>query len=166
MKSTIRFLVLLSSTVILVSVANAETPQTSTPAQAPAMDKTILTDVQLQKLDKDMASYGIPFTFNKAATDALGLTRNNDTLTIRELVMDTKNPLKKHIFARIPDGDGFIFLVAVVGSGRTYVTDSNQQLVAAVLASRTTTPVAIPVAQAQQELKDELAFWSKVADSR
>jgi hypothetical protein len=119
-----------------------------------------LTDNQLKKLDGFMPKFGLDVTLVKMVSDALGITHGAETLTIRELAIgDAPNP--KHAFSRIASG-GYLYILATSADARSYYIDTNQSLIAAVVVpANSTTPVAIPVALAQTQLKDEFAFWAK-----
>ena len=140
---------------------------TITAPAALAQTPPILSAEQLQKLDKAWAAYGHDTALNKTVTDALGLTRGDDTLPVRQVTAEGDgHPIALHAIERVPNGDGFILTILMAeGPARNYVIDGKQELVAAnVKSKQDLPPVAIPTAQARKELQEEIKFWRAIAD--
>ena len=125
-------------------------------------EKPLLSDQQVQRLAHFMVNFGIDSPLATAVTTALGLTKAGETKVFRQLNVPFDGHLA-HAYHRTEDG-GFLLVTASTVSARTFRADAKQQLVAAVDTKPGLAPVAIPVADAQAELKNELAYWANVAD--
>jgi hypothetical protein len=134
--------------------ANAQTPP-------------ILSAEQLQKLDKAWAAYGHDIALNKSVTDALGLTKGDDTLPVRQITVEGDgHPIALHAIERLPNSDGyFLTILMAEGPARNYAINGKQELIAANAKSKQDLPpITIPPAQARKELQEEIKFWRAIAD--
>jgi hypothetical protein len=145
----------------MVMPAPVIAPRTSTPAPA-ADEAPALTDAQVKILAKLLVDYGHDTALGSNVTSALGITAPGATITVRQI----STPFDGHLaraFHILSDG-GFLVAAVSAGNARTYRANAKQELVAAVDTKTGQAPVVIPVADAQRELKAELAFWAATAD--
>ena len=98
----------------------AVAPQMSAqPVTAP--DAVGLTAVQLQKLDGYMPKFGLNITLVKVVSDALGVTRGAEIITVRQLAIgEAPNP--EHVFSRVPAG-GYLYMMATTTEVRSFYID-------------------------------------------
>lgn len=138
------------------------------PAASPARtavrteERTALTDAQIEMLRKVNAEHGHDVVLPYVLTDALGLSSGAPGISTRQLSA-LVSPGRSRIYQRVTNG-GFLFIVTSPEGYKGYLADSHQDLVGAVSIKTGWSPVTIPVADAQKELKAELLFWIDVAN--
>lgn len=135
----------------------------NTPSAPTAAENFTLTDIQIQKLLKLTIDHGHDITIDQSVTAALGLTGPGESLTVRQVHVIT-NPQLGHAFQKAMKDDGYLFGTVYPDSFRVYRTNANQELMGAVEKHPNQVPVVIPVADAQQQLQVELAYWGTIAD--
>ena len=134
--------------------------------QAAAL-KPILSPVQIQKLQELMADHGHDSHVDPAIAKAVGLTKSDKPLVLRQLTMseDTSDHSQRtYAFQLTTSGGGLLLAVAFLDGVRVYRTNPKQELVAAILEEPHKPLVAIPLAEAQKGLKAELIYWAAIAD--
>ena len=124
--------------------------------------KPILSRVQIQRLQELMADHGHDSHVDPDLAKALGLTKDKEPVTYRQLTM-SENPQTTHSFQEMPRGGGLILAVAASDGLRAYRTNARQEVVAAVV-EPSKPPAAIPLAVARKAVRAELAYWSAIAD--
>ncbi|MFI5345427.1 MAG: hypothetical protein ACHQ51_03530 [Elusimicrobiota bacterium] len=141
--------------------APAAIPQTASAAPAAAAANP-LSDIQIQKLIKLTVDHGHDVTLSHFITNALGVTVPGELLTVRQVSIIVSPELSR-AFQKSKD-DGYLFLTITPAGYKVYRTDANEALIAAVEIPPGQGPVAIAVADAQQQLAAEIAYWGAIAD--
>ena len=137
-------------------------PQAAASASAVSAPEPILTAAQQKALVTLMATYGHDIALNSGITAALGITKGNDVLTLRQLGVNA-HPFG-HIYIPLPDG-GFMLIFNNRVAPASYRLDANLKLIAAVSKNGNEAPVVIPVPDAERSVHTELTFWADVADN-
>lgn len=129
---------------------------------AEVTEKPSLSDAQLEALSRLLVKYGLPGEVKPNVANALGLTKPGESLPMREL--NTTVEKKLHAY-HVIDGGYLLYAIYLGQESHIFRVNSKQELVASIkITPPITTPVVIPVADAQKELKDELTYWAGVAD--
>ena len=123
----------------------------------------LLTEKQQQKLAALLLSEGNSGPLNTNLTTALGLTKDKETMTVRQLVFTDDKGLN-HGYFRLPDG-GLLLMFLHDGTSWSYRLDSDLKLVAAFSKRKGVAPVVIPLSEAEAESQKQLSFWASVADT-
>lgn len=139
---------------ILSVNSNAQTSST-----APTPKPTLSADQQ-KKLATLRAAFGHDTVLDQLVTNALGITKGKEVLTLRQLTVD-KHPIM-HSYIPLPDG-GYLLVLADLDAAYSYRLDAHLKLVTAVRAAGNG-PVAIPVPDAERNAEVELVFWAALAD--
>jgi len=142
--------------------APALVPQT-TPSAPAAAENPPLSIIQIQKLLKLTIDHGHDIALDKYVTAALGLTAPGETLTLPQVSIAV-NPQLIRSFEKITSDGGYLFGAGTAASYKAYRTNANLELIAAVQKNTDQAPVAVPIAEAQQQLMIEIAYWGMVAD--
>lgn len=133
-----------------------------------------LSQAQLKKIGDALADKGKVVLAAKTVTDALGLTKNDETISSPALTVKERDNGLIHQFQPLPQGAGYI--VGNIGptTMEVYWADKNLVLVAAISSVHNMLTnslpnealvAAVPVAQAQPDFANELAYWATVADA-
>ena len=137
----------------------------STPHSAAGSAESIaepsLTGDQQKKLAALMAAYGHDVALSQPVTDALGLSKGGEVLTLRQLTVDEHPEL--HTYIPLADR-GFIFFFIDTTAARSYRLDGNFKFVAAVSKKKGQEPVVIPISDAYRNVQAEIAYWAALAD--
>lgn len=142
--------------------APALVPQTAPSAPAAAVN-SVLSDIQLQKLLKLTVDHGHDTQFDKIISDTLGITSGEETVIVRQVTIKVP-PAFRRAFQKIPTDGGYVFVYGTITDYAAYRTNANQEFVAAAVKNANQAPVAIPLAEAQQQFNVELAYWGTIAD--
>ena len=137
--------------------------QVATNANSVPTTKILLTEKQQQKLAALLLSQGDTVPLRTTVTTALGLTREGEVLTLRQL-MTTDGKKLDHVYIRCPDGG---LILAFFPNGAwccSYRFNSNLKLVAAVSKRKGVAPVVIPLSEAEAESQNQLSYWASIAD--
>jgi hypothetical protein len=128
-------------------------------------DSALLTPAQWAKLVKQMDQKGdvrdLPFKI----AESLGLTRGSQVMTVRELALEREG-YQHGIYRSVDPADTRIILAFRTPEKRwsAFVTDARFGLIAAIVWNAGETPVAWPTAEALPAFRNELTYWSVVAD--
>lgn len=137
-----------------------------TPAAEPASAAPLasvpakpLSEEQLQKICKWIADHGSVSTDIKKLTDALGLTKNDEKLTLPGMsTHDAENVI--YIIQILNDGKGYVVADVNHELFHVYWVDKNLDLVSAVSMIKGQTPAAMPIKDAAAGINHDLAFWA------
>lgn len=120
----------------------------------------LLSPGQLQKLLQLDVQYGNDTPLFKKVTIALGLTTGDQVLTVHEMGYVEDDPkAPKHYFAPLPHGE-FLFFRSTAVDASGFRLDKDLNIIAAIVNPDNQPVVAMPIAQAQQMLREELQVWS------
>jgi hypothetical protein len=153
-------LILAKSVLILVLVM---TCHSSVGAQDVHASRPI-SDAQFKKLLGDLETNGFVGTISSPITTALGLTRQDQTLTVRQdPFLDSKKGA--HAFIKLDNGN-YLFETTNAENTlvRTYYVAKDLVLIVAVVAVIHGTISIMPKKDAQKGLEGELRFFSGIAD--
>lgn len=131
-------------------------------AQTPSSQATTLTADQVTVLSKLLNKYGKRQVLAKRVTDALGMTKGDERATVLELVAE--NGPVMHAYIPLPDGGLFLGLMDAGNKYYDYRLDVSLTLVAAVSTSPGQPAVAIPMADAERDVRTQLAYWAHLSD--
>ena len=126
-------------------------------------DDITLTQDQLRRLLKVVEERGSRALIPGQVSGLLGLEARQIGPDVKQVVYQDPEG-NKHGFAPLNDGSGyFMFRNGAALGHSVYRVDGQLHLVRAARALRSIGPlIGLPAAQAQQELSDEFARWSKV----
>ena len=127
----------------------------------PAWAEPTLTAAQQKKLATLMATYGLDSALSQRVTAALGLSKGDEVLTLRQLT--SKADPNLHSYIPLPDG-GVLLIFVDSTAAWDYRLDTNLKLVAAVSAVSGRPLVVIPISDAERNVQVELEYWAAVAD--
>ena len=133
----------------------------SASAEPTSAGKPILSADQQKKLLALMAAHGQDEPLDPAGTAALGISKGNEVLTLRQLGVNT--PLGVHGYIPLPDG-GLMLGFSDETASSNYRLDANLRLIAAISMSTKQAPIAIPMPDAERNVQTELTFWAALAD--
>jgi hypothetical protein len=137
-------------------------------AQNAGLPTPILSTEDQKTLLNLMAIHGHDVALDSSVTAALGLSRGNEVLTLRQLtVTDHDEPHDVH-HTYIPLADGGVLLIYddLVKAASSYRLDMNLKLVAAVvIGPGPSAPTVIPVPDAERQAQAELAYWAALANN-
>jgi hypothetical protein len=151
-------LVAAASVLLVVSAAPQSTPVTGTASNP----KSILTDDRQKKLKELLVTHGHDIALGQSVTAALGISKGNEVLTLRQLTAD-KHPIL-HSYIPLSDG-GVLFVFVDFEAAWSYRLDADLKLIAAVKARGANNPViSIPMPDAERNVEVELKFWAALAD--
>lgn len=112
-------------------------------------------------LAKALASEGVEAAVSPAVSGALGLTKGNAALTVRELTNTDTRGLE-HTYARLPDGGVMVGFIHDKASWN-YRYDGNMNFVSGVVQRADGPAVVVPTAIAQATGGAELGYWAEYA---
>jgi hypothetical protein len=113
-----------------------------------------------------MPAHGHDSHVDPAIVKALGLTKGDKALVLRQLTMSedlSDHSQRTHAFQLLPSG-GLLLVVAALDGVRIYRTNAKQEIVAAVFEEPHQAIVNIPLEEARKGLKTELVYWRTIAD--
>jgi hypothetical protein len=153
-----RVVVLVAGTVALSLVAPgiaAEKAATAAP----------LTQEQWAKIAKRMDEKGDVRVLPFKVADHLGLTKGTETLTVRELAFEREG-YQHGIYRSVDLADQRIILAFRTPEKRwtAFVTDRRFGLITAIVWNAGETPVRWPNVEALPAFRNELGYWSVLAD--
>jgi hypothetical protein len=135
-------------------------------AAAPKADAgATLSAEQWGKIVKAMNANGQTRILPFKVADHLGLTRGSETLTVRELAFEREG-YQHGIYTSVAPGDDRVILVFRTPEKRwtAFVASAGFKLVTAIVWNAGETPVPWPNDEALPAFKNELTYWSVVAD--
>ena len=124
-----------------------------------------LAKQQWTKIEKRMDEKGDVRVLPFKVADHLGLTKGTETLTVHELAFEREG-YQHGIYRSVDPADQRIILVFRTPEKKwtAFVTDTRFQLLAAIVWNAGETPVAWPNADAMPAFRNELGYWSVLAD--
>jgi hypothetical protein len=125
----------------------------------------ILSREQWAKIVKRMDANGQTRTLPFKVAEHLGLTKGSETLTVRELAVE-RDGYQHGIYRSVDTGDGRIILAFRTPEKRwtAFVTDARFRLISAIVWNAGETPVRWPNDQASPAFKNEIGYWSVLAE--
>lgn len=125
-----------------------------------------LSDAQVEKINGWIAQGGSDTPVNKVATDILGLTGGDDSISCRALaVKDPQSANDIHLIGKLPDDKGYLEEHFHQDKAEIYWADKDLVLKSASNGLRGGRPGEMSFADAQAAFASELAWWSKFADT-
>lgn len=130
-----------------------------------AQTAALLTKEQWAKIEKRMDEKGDVRVLPFKVADHLGLTKGTETLTVRELAFEREG-YQHGIYRSVDPADQRIILAFRTPEKKwtAFVTNTRFQLLAAIVWNAGETPVAWPNAEALPAFRNELGYWSVLAD--
>jgi len=128
-------------------------------------DSAILSKAQWAKLVQQMDQKGAVRDLPFKVAESLGLTKGSQVMTVRELAFEREG-YQHGIYRSVDPADTRVILAFRTPEKRwsAFVTDSRFGLVAAIAWNAGDPPVAWPNAEALPAFRNELAYWSVIAD--
>ncbi len=125
----------------------------------------LLTQQQWAKIVKRMDEKGDVRVLPFKVADQLGLTKGTQTMTVHELAFEREG-YQHGIYRSVDPADQRIILAFRTPEKRwtAFVTDPRFQLIAAIVWNAGETPVAWPNAEALPAFRNELGYWSVLAE--
>jgi hypothetical protein len=133
-------------------------------ALAPAAGRP-LSDAQLSKIDGWIADQGRDIAISPVITEILGLTKNDETLTVRgyaALDKDAGNEI--HQIFVLPARQGYLAVRFHQDKVEVYWADKDLVLITALAGVRGGKPAIMLFAEAQAGFNSELTWWAHLAD--
>jgi hypothetical protein len=133
-----------------------------------------LSPAQLKKLNDTVADKGKVVLAAKTVTDALGLTKDMETISAPALTVKERDNGLIHQFQPLPQGAGYIIGNIGPTTMEVYWADKDLTLHAAMTSVHNmltnslpneALASTVPVEQAQPDFAKELAYWASVADA-
>lgn len=121
-----------------------------------------ITDTEFAKLKAVFGPHGYDQTLYKPTTDALGLTKGNQALKVRQI--GTVAQGITFVISPLPDDKGYLFGTADKKVAHAYWVDKNLFLIAGVVKSPNQPPEAMALSDATAGLNQVLTFWASFAD--
>jgi hypothetical protein len=117
------------------------------------------------KIVKRMEANGQIRTLPFKVAEHLGLTKGSETLTVRELAVE-RDGYQHGIYKSVDPGDGRIILAFRTPEKRwtAFATDTRFRLISAIVWNAGETPVPWPNDQASPAFKNEIGYWSVLAE--
>jgi hypothetical protein len=148
---------------ILVLSAAGLTPgallRTSTAAERP------LSDAQLKKINGWIADQGKDIAVSAVITEILGLTKNDETISVRGYAArDSENGNEIHQIFILPEGKGYLADHFHQDKVEVYWADKDLVLLTALSGIRGAKPEIMFFQDAQAGFNNELTWWAKYAD--
>jgi len=128
-------------------------------------DGATLTKAQWAKIVKQMDQKGDVRDLPFKVAESLGLTKGSQVMTVHELAFE-RGGYQHGIYRSVDPADTRIILAFRTPEKRwsAFVTDARFQLTAAIAWNAGETPVAWPKAEALPAFRNELAYWSVIAE--
>jgi hypothetical protein len=123
---------------------------------------SVLTADQQKKIAALLATYGKDVALRSAVTAALGVSKGDEVLTLRQLTA-TETTHLLHAYIPLPSG-GVLIGLFDQATYWNYRLDEHLKLIAAVSKQVGQPPVVIPMSDAQDKIQIELSYWTAVAD--
>jgi hypothetical protein len=136
------------------------------PAAAPKADTgVILTVEQWAKIVKAMEMNGAHRVLPFKVADHLGLTKGTETLTVRELAFEREG-YQHGIYRSVDPADQRIIMAFRTPEKRwtAFVADAKFRLISAIVWNAGETPVPWSNREALPAFRNELGYWSVVAE--
>jgi hypothetical protein len=109
-----------------------------------------------------MAAHGHDVAMFAVVSAALGIGKDGEVLTMRQLTVNEHPDLDSYI-PLLDSGFWLNFVDTVVSWN--YRIDANFGLIRAVSIRQTGMPVIIPTSDAERNVQTEMAYWAAMADS-
>jgi hypothetical protein len=120
---------------------------------------------ELDKIAGWIAEHGETIAANKMATDILGLTNNDQTISSRAIaVKEPESDIEIHQIGILDGGRGYLAEHFHQDQADVYWADKNLVLLSALTGTRAGKPAAMSFAQAEAGFSKELAWWVQFAD--
>jgi hypothetical protein len=128
-------------------------------------DSAMLTKEQWAKIVKQMDQNGEVRDLPFKVAESLGLTKGSQIMTVHELAFEREG-YQHGIYRSVDPADTRIIIAFRTPEKRwsAFVTDARFQLIAAIAWNAGETPVVWPKAEALPALRNELAYWSVIAE--
>ncbi len=125
----------------------------------------ILTKEQWAKLVKQMDQKGDVRDLPFKVAESLGLTKGTQVMTVHELAFEREG-YQHGIYRSVDPADGRIILAFRTPEKRwsAFVTDTRFGLIAAIVWNAGEAPAPWPNAEALPAFRNELAYWSVLAE--
>jgi hypothetical protein len=125
----------------------------------------ILTKEQWAKIVRQMDQKGNVRDLPFKVAESLGLTKGSQVMTVHELALEREG-YQHGIYRSVDPADTRIILAFRTPEKRwsAFVTDSRFELIAAIAWNAGEAPVAWPKDEALPAFRNELAYWSVVAE--
>jgi hypothetical protein len=125
----------------------------------------VLTKEQWGKIVRQMDQKGTVRDLPFKVAESLGLTKGSQVMTVRELALEREG-YQHGIYRSVDPADTRIILAFRTPEKRwsAFVTDSRFQLIAAIAWNAGEAPVAWPSDEALPAFRNELAYWSVIAE--
>jgi hypothetical protein len=135
-------------------------PQSAAAASSEPIVRWSLTVDQQRKLATLMAAHGHDVAMSAPVTTALGIGKDGEVLTMRQLTVNDHPDL--HTYIPLSDGGFWLSFVDTAASW-SYRVDANFGLIGAVRMDGRM-PVVIPRPDAERNVQTEIAYWAAMAD--
>jgi hypothetical protein len=141
--------------------AEVGAPQSAAAASSEHAVRRSLTPDQQRKLAELMTAHGHDVAMSALVTAALGIGKDGEVLTMRQLTVNEHPNL--HTYIPLSDGGFWLSFVDTAASWN-YRVDANFRLIGAVRMDGRM-PVVIPRPDAELSVQTEIAYWADVADN-
>jgi len=125
--------------------------------------KPFITNAQFMEILVDMGVNGATSSLPVRVTKGLGLTHNNETLTVR-LDSFKDDAERLHFIARLDNDAGYIVSVADSQSAHDFLVNTERRLVKAISITEKDGVVLVPNKNAQKLLDAEWLYWAGMAE--
>ena len=143
-------------------VAEVGVPQFAAAASSEPIVRRSLTADQQRKLATLMAAHGHDVAMFAVVSAALGIGKDGEVLTMRQLTVNEHPNL--HTYIPLSDG-GFWFSFVDTVASWNYRVDANFGLIGSVSKKEIgQMPVVIPTPDAERKIQTEIAYWAALAD--
>lgn len=128
-------------------------------------DAVTLSKEQWAKVAKRMEEGGLVRFLPPKVAEHLGLTKGNETLAVRELAFEREG-YQHGIYRAMDPKDGRIILAFRTPEKKwtAFLTDARFQLISAIVWNAGEVPVRWPNDQALAAFKNEIGYWSVLAE--
>jgi hypothetical protein len=150
---------------VVLAVAMALAPSVIPASLAAQNDAAILSKTQWAKIVKRMDQSGQVRTLPFKVAEHLGLTKGSETLTVHELAVE-RDGYQHGIYKSVDPGDDRIILAFRTPEKRwtAFVTDTRFGLLSAIVWNAGESPIPWPNDQALPAFKNEMGYWSVLAE--
>jgi hypothetical protein len=154
-----------TAAIILALVIGAALPIISRGIAAEETERGGLTQEQWAKIVKRMDASGQTRTLPFKVAEGLGLTRGDETLTVRELAIDREG-YQHGIYRSLASEDDRIVLAFRTPEKRwtAFATDTRFKLIAAIVWNAGEPPVPWAYDEALPAFRNEVGYWAILSD--